>query len=377
MSHLDPNMSNAFTIIGESDDNYPCEENNVNSLKLRNFFDEDMYGGNKSEDSFKGGSFKRKKEKRKRKKTGEETKKVSNRKIVNLPASQPYVKLVDGEERLCFKYNTKISETALSAMPKADLEDNEFCVRFDLDSVDISKLNEKFKADNCVYPRANIPYEMYTGNRWNYETECNRLAWQFVSLNPVLLYGKKGLIQRAVDSYRNINKTNKGRKFYKEETFYGDIEKRKHVSPTISSVYIQWSSRGIIKKCKVQVSVESLDYSKISDDFKAKYSVLDDHFDEKSFGLEVWESKNVDNELAVKIAYLNVENTSFLNAIKALGVHTVLKKAVDAYKNKKDELASSGDDTEAHEVVNNTLDQAFSVVNLGDREDFYFGASNE
>jgi hypothetical protein len=376
MSRFDPSMSNAFASIEESDDNYHLGvENNVNSLKLRNFFEEEMYSGNKSEDDFKGGSSRRKKEKRKRKKMGEEIKKISNRKSVNLPASQPYVKLVDGEERLCFKYNTKISESALNAMPKADLEDNEFCVRFDLDSVDISKLNEKFKADNCVYPRANIPYEMYTGNRWNYETECNRLAWQFVSLNPVLLYGKKGLIQRAVDSYRN--KTNKGRKFYREETFYGDIEKRKHVSPSISSVYIQWSSRGVIKKCKVQVAVESLDYSKISDDFKAKYSVLDDYFDDKSFGLEVWESKNVDNELAVKIAYLNVENTSFLNAIKALGTHTVLKKAVDAYKNKKDELASSGDDTEAQEVVNDTLDQAFNAVNLEDREDFYFGASNE
>jgi len=374
MARFDTNMTNAFSIIDESDDAYTCEENKKNSFKLSNFMDADTYT---NEEDYKSAAYKRKKEKRKKKKMGDEIKKISTRKIVNLPASQPYIKLVDGEERLCFKYNTKISESALNAMPKADLEDNEFCVRFDLDSVDISKLNEKFKADNCVYPRANISYEMYSGNRWNYETECNRLAWQFVSLNPVLLYGKKGLIQRAVDSFRNINKSTKGRKFYREETFYGDIEKRKHVYPSISSINIQWVSRGVIKKCKVQVSVENIDYSKLSDDFKARYSVLSDRFDEKSFGLEFWESKNTDNELAVKIAYLNVENTSFLNAIKALGIHSVLKKSVDAYKNKKDELNSSGDETEAQDLVNDALDHAFNSVNLDSRENFYFGTANQ
>jgi hypothetical protein len=47
---------------------------------------------------------KKKKEKRKKKKM-EEVKRPSNRKVVNLPASQPYTRFVDGEERLCFKYN--------------------------------------------------------------------------------------------------------------------------------------------------------------------------------------------------------------------------------------------------------------------------------
>jgi len=239
-------------------------------------------------------------------------------------------------------------------------------VRFDLDSVDISKLNEKFKADNCVYPRANIPYEMYSGNRWGYETECNRLAWQFVSLNPVLLYGKKGLIQRAVDSYRKISKTTKGQKFYKEETFYGDIERRKHLSPAVSSVVISWATRGTTKKCKVQVGIDNIDYSKISEDFKAKYSVLDDRFDEHSFGLERWESRNEDCEVAVKIAFLNVENTSFLNAIKAVGLCTVLKRAVEAYKHKKDEVLPMSEDAEALDVVTNALDQAFNSVNFCD-----------
>lgn len=377
MGRYDMGMNNAFTNIDESEDHNLYEENNVNSLKLRSLVEDEFYSGVKADDEFRSYSLKKKKEKRKRKKPGDETKKISNRKIVNLPASQPYIKLMDGEERLCFKYNTKVSESAMNAMPKAELEENEFSVRFDLESVDITKLNEKFKADNCVYPRANIPYEMYMGNRWNYETECNRLAWQFVSLNPVLLYGKKGLIQRAVDSYRNINKTRQGQKFYKDDTFYGDIEKRKHVSPALSSVHIQWTARGVVKKCKCQTGIDHIDYPAISDDFKAKYSILNDRFDAQSFGLEHWESRNEDNELAVKIAYLNVENTSFLNAIKAIGVYSVIKKAVEAYKNKKDELASSAeDDTDAYEVVNETLNKAFGDTAKGVDESFYFGTVN-
>lgn len=363
MTRYDVSMSNAFTNINESDENMGYEENNLNSLKLRHFGDDEFNTGIRNEDDFRAYSFRRRKDKKKRRRTGEEPRKQNNaRKVVNLPASQPYVKIMDGEERLCFKYNTKISELALNAMPKGELEDNEFCVRFDLESVDISKLNEKFKADNCIYPRANIPYELYTGNRWNYETECNRLAWQFVSLNPVLLYGKKGLIQRAVDSYRNINKTNKGHKFYKDSTFYGDIEKRRHASPTFSSVHIQWVARGSIKRCKIHTNVEYVDYSVISDEFKAKYSVLDDVFDENSFGCEKWESRNSDNELAVKIAFLNVENVSFLNAIRAIGLYSIIKKAVEAYKSRKDELLSSDDDADAQEVVNDALNRAFNDV---------------
>lgn len=361
MARIDTSPNTAFNYMEESEDAYLYEENTVNSLKLKNIGDED-YGGT--------GEYRTmsRKKRDKKKRRGEEVRKIVNRKVVNLPASEAYVKLIDGEERMCFKYNTKVSESALNTMPKAELDENEFCVRFDLDSVDISKLNEKFKADNCVYPRANIPYEMYTGNRWSYETECNRLAWQFVSLNPVLLYGKKGLIQRAVDSFRKISKTTKGQKFYKEETFYGDIEKRKHLSPAVSSVVISWASRGTTKKCKVQVGVDNLDYSKISDEFKAKYSVLDDQFDENSFGLEYWESKNEDNEIAVKIAFLNVENTSFLNAVKAVGLYTVLKRAVEAYKQKKDEVVAGSEDAEAMDVVNDVLDKAFNPVNFSDKD---------
>lgn len=373
----DAQMPGAFTAINDSDEHAGYDENNLNTLKLQGFAEDEFYGGARGSEEYRSYNMKRKKEKRRRKKAGEEPKKPAViRKVVNLPASQPYVKLMDGEERLCFKYNTKVSELALNAMPKADLEDNEFCVRFDLDSVDISKLNEKFKADNCVYPRANIPYELYSGNRWNYETECNRLAWQFVSLNPVLLYGKKGLIQRAVDSFRAITKANKGAKHYKDNLFGGDIDKRRHGTPTFSSVHIQWTARGSVKRCKIQAGVESVDYAGIADDFKMRYAVLDTPFDAGSFGQEHWENTNPDNELGVKLAFLNAENVSFLNAIKALGPYAVIKKAVEAYKARKDELMSSDDDTEASEVVMAALERTYGKAASGG-DAYCLGAGGE
>ncbi|RAL64911.1 hypothetical protein DID88_001504 [Monilinia fructigena] len=40
--------------------------------------------------------------------------------------------------------------------------------------------------------------------QWVYETECNTVGWALAELNPCLR-GKRGLIQRAVDSWRNSN----------------------------------------------------------------------------------------------------------------------------------------------------------------------------
>lgn len=350
------------------------QENEANSLKLSKFVEEDFYTAhtlgfkNDEELKYRVAGSKKKKDKRRKKRT-EDTKRISNRKIVNLPASQPYTRFVDGEERLCFKYNTKISDAVLSSMPKTDLEDNEFCIRFDIENVDISKLNEKFKSDNCVYPRANLPFEMYVGNRWEYETECNRLAWAFVSLNPVLLYGKKGLIQRAVDSYRNINKQSRTKKIFKDDKFTSDVDKRRHLSLAPSSVTINWISRGIKKKCKIQVNIESIDINKIDEDFKNKFSVFMDDFDANSFGLAKYESKNKNNELAVKIAFLNIENMSFWNAIKALDKTTVLKRAIEAYNEKKEELISSEDDTDVSTLVARTIEDQ----NDEDLEKFLLG----
>lgn len=317
-------------------------------------------------------SFQQYKPKRERKPKKEHRKSI-NRKIVNMPAEPPYIRIVDGEERLCFKYNTKISESAMNTMPRQELEENEFCVRFDLDSVDITKLNDKFKNDNCVYPRAICERDDYKGNRWGYETDCNRFAWQFVSLNPVLLYGKKGLIQRAVDSYRAINKENN--RIIKSDKIVNGVLRRRYSDLAPATVSIYWNARGCVRKCRVRVDIENVNYEKIDDEFKGLYSVFCDEFDDNCFGLNRFESTNGDNEIAVKIAYLNVDNTTFWNAVKSTDIVTMLRKAVEAYKEMDDYESDENEEevVDFGEIVSSTLEKVFDDEN----DNFIFSDEND
>lgn len=80
----------------------------------------------------------------------------------------------------------------------------QYRIRCDIETVDFVNLSPEFKRENCVYARAMVPVDEYTGNRFHYETECNFIAWGLTFLNPKIR-GTKGLIQRAVDSWRNTN----------------------------------------------------------------------------------------------------------------------------------------------------------------------------
>ncbi|KAI0539484.1 hypothetical protein GGR58DRAFT_234412 [Xylaria digitata] len=82
----------------------------------------------------------------------------------------------------------------------------EYTIRCDVESVDTDELDADFKRENCVYPRACCPPEQYSGNRFQDETECNTAGWALAQLNPPLR-GKRGLIQRAVDSRRKLSES--------------------------------------------------------------------------------------------------------------------------------------------------------------------------
>lgn len=82
-----------------------------------------------------------------------------------------------------------------------------------------------------VYPRANLPKECYRGNRWAYETECNVLGWKLAWLNAAEISGKRGLIQRAVDSYRNRNPSMRSRRVARQEKLLkGTLRRRKNTN---------------------------------------------------------------------------------------------------------------------------------------------------
>jgi hypothetical protein len=110
-----------------------------------------------------------------------------------IPATTPLVVRQDGNgvQWIAFEYSR-------------DRVKMEYTIRCDVESVNVDTLSPEFKTENCVYPRACCPKDQYRGNRLVYETECNTVGWALAELNPCLR-GKRGLIQRAVDSWRNSN----------------------------------------------------------------------------------------------------------------------------------------------------------------------------
>lgn len=110
-----------------------------------------------------------------------------------IPATTPLVVRQDnnGVQWIAFEYSR-------------DRVKMEYTIRCDVESVLTDDLPADFKTENCVYPRACCPKDQYRGNRLQYETECNTVGWALAQLNPSLR-GKRGLIQRAVDSWRNSN----------------------------------------------------------------------------------------------------------------------------------------------------------------------------
>ncbi|KAI6708339.1 hypothetical protein JHW43_009138 [Diplocarpon mali] len=110
-----------------------------------------------------------------------------------IPATTPLVVRQDnnGVQWIAFEYSR-------------DRVKMEYTIRCDVESVNVDTLGPEFKTENCVYPRACCSKDQYRGNRLVYENECNTVGWALAELNPCLR-GKRGLIQRAVDSWRNSN----------------------------------------------------------------------------------------------------------------------------------------------------------------------------
>ncbi|KAI8060479.1 hypothetical protein BC940DRAFT_246372, partial [Gongronella butleri] len=133
-------------------------------------------------------------------------------------ASEPTTEMRDGVEWVSFVYSH------LRIVRR-------YCIRTDLDTIDTETMDEQFKKENCVYPRAHLPREQYQGNRWAYETECNRLGWKLAFLNKDEIAGKRGLIQRAVDSYRNRYPSMRSRRVARQEKLRkGTLRKRRPLS---------------------------------------------------------------------------------------------------------------------------------------------------
>ncbi|KAI9323260.1 hypothetical protein BX666DRAFT_1873326 [Dichotomocladium elegans] len=124
--------------------------------------------------------------------------------VVSLSAHEPVAHTINGIEHITFLYSH-------------DRLVKEYTVRTDIDSCSSDDIPADFRMVNAIYPRANVDKEEYDGNRWEYETSCNQLGWKLCWLNQDQLCGRRGLIQRAVDSYRNRHAEMRSRRVTRQE----------------------------------------------------------------------------------------------------------------------------------------------------------------
>ncbi|KAF7721517.1 hypothetical protein EC973_004543 [Apophysomyces ossiformis] len=135
--------------------------------------------------------------------------------LVSLANNDPTNEFINGIEYITFMYS-------------CNRVVKEYTIRADIHNVSIDDIPLSFRVPNTVYPRANVPRPEYEGNRWAYESCCNKLGWILAYLNRDELEGRRGLIQRAVDSYRNLHKEMKSRRVARLEKIQnGTLRKRR------------------------------------------------------------------------------------------------------------------------------------------------------
>ncbi|PJF20176.1 hypothetical protein PSACC_00025 [Paramicrosporidium saccamoebae] len=253
---------------------------------------------------------------------------------MNLPASTPQVEYRDTIEWLIFTYSTK-----------GHIQ--EYHIRADIDTIGHDEIPDDFKAENCVYPRALVPREAYIGNRWEYETAVNEIAWKLCWRNPGVLGNKRGLIQRAVDSYRNRTPENRSRRVMRQEKLHQSSPFNKRASvmdgaaamglaptplirvPGPKTLTLQYADReGELTKIKIRVDIEGVDLTQVDEDFRANNAIFPQAMMGGAAGYsnEHWEYENSCNELGWKLAWLN--------SAKLAGKRGLLHKAVEAYQSR-------------------------------------------
>jgi hypothetical protein len=257
----------------------------------------------------------------------------SNNSTTSTP-NEPVTEMRDGVEWVSFVYSHNRTLKRYS-------------IRTDLQQIDISVIDDKFKSENCVYPRANLPKEEYHGNRWAYETECNVLGWKLAWLNKDEIAGKRGLIQRAVDSYRNRYPSMRSRRVARQEKLMnGTLRKRKHregdaendqdMSSLLSGVTIQSAHHPKTiaiedannQRFRIKINVESVDLEEINIEFRKANCPYPRvmNINQPTPLSSRWLEETMCNELAWKLAWLNPRHLA--------GKKNMLQRALDIYRSK-------------------------------------------
>ncbi|OBZ90574.1 hypothetical protein A0J61_01372 [Choanephora cucurbitarum] len=285
------------------------------------------------------------------------SKTVTSNMTVNtsVTSNEPIAEIKDGVEWVSFVYSHNRTLKRYS-------------IRTDIQTVALDIVDDQFKADNCVYPRANLPKETYKGNRWAYETECNDLGWKLAWLNKSEIAGKRGLIQRAVDSYRNRYPSMRSRRVARQEKLLnGTLRKRKNrededetssnstsisspasvVTSTPPQPFPTSLEAAIVKpahqpktvaiddptnntRYRIKISIESISLDEITEDFRKQNCAfpraVQSTPEQYAGGRARWLEDSMINELGWKLAYLNPRVLS--------GKKNLLQRALDVFRTK-------------------------------------------
>ncbi|KAI7873025.1 hypothetical protein BDF14DRAFT_64589 [Spinellus fusiger] len=237
--------------------------------------------------------------------------------------NEPTIQMKDGIEWVSFVYSHNRTL-------------KQYSIRTDITHISLVGMDDKFKTDNCVYPRANLTKENYKGNRWGYETECNILGWKLALLNKNEISGKRGLIQRAVDSYRNRYPSMRSRRVARQEKLLnGTLRKRKQREDEFSltdsasphpSFSLTPLSTVIVKpahhsktlsiddvvanmRYRIKIDVENVDLDDIDLPFRTANCVFPRTMNvsqsQSTNGCARWLEETLCNELGWKLAWLN------------------------------------------------------------------------
>ncbi|KAI8978100.1 hypothetical protein BDB01DRAFT_852639 [Pilobolus umbonatus] len=235
------------------------------------------------------------------------------------PTNDPVAEMKDGVEWVSFVYS---HNRVLKR----------YSIRTDIQNVALDAVEDKFKAENCVYPRANLPKENYKGNRWCYETECNDLGWKLAWLNPAEIAGKRGLIQRAVDSYRNRYPSMRSRRVARQEKLLnGTLRKRKAKEEEDEELMKVSPKTMAFEGYRIKINMECVSLDDISVAFRQQNSPFPralnvtepDHY---IGGRTRWVEDTLCNEVSWKLAYLNPKILA--------GKKNVLQRALNIYRTK-------------------------------------------
>lgn len=142
------------------------------------------------------------------------------------------------------------------------------------------------------------------------------MGWKLAWLNKSEIAGKRGLIQRAVDSYRNRYPSMRSRRVARQEKLLnGTLRKRKNredeeTQPTLDNVKPAHQPKTIAiedanNRYRIKINVETVSLDEISDEFRKQNCpfprALNSDPEQYVGGSVRWAEDNLCNELCWKL----------------------------------------------------------------------------